>query len=87
MAILLYYGHSKEKKIKMKVYSLLGFIDYGGQALLGVFGSIEDLMKFVEVKRSKISYRSKQLGFDNLGYVESELGQEIDVLGEVEYLY
>lgn len=88
MGILLYYGHSKEKETKMKVYSLLGFVDYEGQYLLGVFGSLEDLMKFVEVERQDRSHyhRSEKLGFDDLGYVVSELGQKIDVLGEVEYL-
>ena len=87
MGILLYYGHSKEKENKMKVYSLLGFVDYEGSDLLGVFGSLEDLMKFVEVERQDRShYRSEKLGFDDLGYVVSELGQKIDVLGEVEYL-
>lgn len=72
----------------MKVYSLLGFIDYEGSDLLGVFGSVEDLMKFVEVKRSEMSDRfcGEKLGFNDLGYIESELGQEIDVLGEIEYL-
>ena len=70
----------------MKVYSLLGFIDYEGQYLLGVFGSLEDLQKFVEVKGEKYSYRKRTLGYDGLGYVVSELGQEIDVFGEVEYL-
>ena len=71
----------------MKVYSLLGFVDYEGQDLLGVFGSLEDLLKFVEVERQGRShYRSEKLGFDDLGYVVSELGQKIDVLGEVEYL-
>lgn len=70
----------------MKVFSLLGFYDYEGSSLVGVFGSVEDLMKFVEVRRSGVSYRSEKLGYDSLGYVVSELGQEIDVLGEVEYL-
>ena len=70
----------------MKVYSLMGFVDYEGSDLLGVFGSVEDMMKFLELKRSNMSYLSKTLGFDHLGYVVSELGQEIDVLAEVEYL-
>ena len=71
----------------MKVYSLLGFIDYEGQDLLGVFGSVEDLLKFVESERQDRShYRPETLGFDRLGYVESELGSKIDVSGEVEYL-
>lgn len=69
----------------MKVFSLLGFYDYEGSSLLGVFGSVEDVLKFVEEKR-KGSKLSERLDYDNLGYVVSELGQEIDVLGEIEYL-
>lgn len=67
----------------MKVYSLLGFVDYEGSDLLGVFGSLEDLMKFLEVKRGSLGYDS--VGY-SLGYVVSELGQEVDVYREVEYL-
>ena len=72
----------------MQVYSLLGFTDYEGSDLLGVFGSLDDLMKFVESERKncKYTYRLESLGFDNLGYVVSELGTKIDVLSEVEYL-
>ena len=71
----------------MKVYSLLGFVDYEGQDLLGVFGSLEELMKFVEVERQGRShYKSESLGFDQLGYVVSELGSKVDVLEQVEYL-
>ena len=67
----------------MKVYSLLGFVDYEGSDLLGVFGSLEDLMKYVEMKGDSLGYR--HVG-SSLGYVMSELGQEIDVYGDVEYL-
>lgn len=78
----------------MKVYSLLGFVDWElgfvdwkGSQLLGVFGSLEDLMKFVESERQHCShYRSESLGYDQLGYVVSDLGSKIDVLGDVEYL-
>lgn len=71
----------------MKVYSLLGFVDYEGQDLLGVFGSLEDLQKFVEAERQDRShYKSESLGFDALGYVVSELGSRVDVMSEVEYL-
>lgn len=74
----------------MKVYSLIGFVHYEGQDLLGVFGSLEDLMKFVESEREQCKMsmyrREESLGFDELGYVVSELGQKIDVLREVEYL-
>jgi hypothetical protein len=61
----------------MKVYSLLSFVDYEGSDLVGVFGSVEDVMKCVE---EGVWY------CDGLGYVVSELGEVIDVLGEVVYV-
>ena len=70
----------------MKVFSLVGGFDYEGENLLGVFGSKEDLMKFIEQEKSKQVRRPETLGYDTLGYVESELGQPIDFYGEVEYL-
>lgn len=63
----------------MKVYSLLGFFDYEGSDLVGVFGSVEDVMKCV-------SEGSGQWHYDDMGYVESELGQKVDVLECVEYV-
>ena len=70
----------------MKVYSLVGGFDYEGENLLGVFGSKEDLLQYVEQEKSKQNRRPETLGYDTLGYVESELGQPIDFYGEVEYL-
>lgn len=72
----------------MKVYSLLGFMDYEGQDLLGVFGSLEDLMGFVGGLERRVRFDGVEViyNFDQLGYVVSELGSKIDVLGEVEYL-
>jgi hypothetical protein len=66
----------------MQVYSVLEFVDYEGSSLLGVFGSSEDAVKFLQ------SYRGYQRQFPgySYGYVESELGQEIDVLAQVEYV-
>ena len=62
----------------MKVYSLVGFISYEGSELFGVFGSLEDLMKCV---------KEGQWYCDELGYVESALGDKIDhVLGVIEYV-
>ena len=61
----------------MKVYSLLGFVSYEGSELFGVFGSLEDLMKCV---------REGKWYSDQLGYVESELGEKVDVLSVVEYV-
>ena len=62
----------------MLVYSLLGFVDYEGQDLLGVFGSLEDLLEFVGGLGDH--------GFDSVGYVVSELGQSVDVYDSVVYL-
>ena len=75
----------------MQVYSLLGFVDYEGSDLLGVFGSLDDLLVDVDRRRSEYSqggsrWRPESFGFDQVGYVVSELGQRVDVLGEVEYL-
>jgi hypothetical protein len=70
----------------MKVYTLMGGWDYEGENLLAVFGSREDLLKFVEQEKSKHDRRPDTLGYDTLGYVESELGQQIDFYGQVEYL-
>jgi hypothetical protein len=64
----------------MKVYSLIEFVDYEGSDLVGVFGSVEDVLKCVEDGNGKWFC-------DDLGYVESELGEKIrDVLGVVEYV-
>lgn len=72
----------------MKVYSLLGFMDYEGQDLLGVFGSLEDLMKVVDGFERRVRFDGVEVisNFDQVGYVVSELGSKIDVLGEVEYV-
>ena len=70
----------------MKVYSLVGGYDYEGENLLGVFGSKEDLLQFVEQEKPKHQRRPETLGYDSLGYVESELGQPIDFHSEVEWM-
>ena len=63
----------------MKVYTLLGFMDYEGSTLVGVFGSVEDVLQCVKT--------TSTIYYDSLGYVESELGKEVgDVLGEVVYV-
>ena len=61
----------------MKVYSLLEFVDYEGSDLVGVFGSVEDVLKCV---------KEGKWYCDSMGYVESELGEMVDVLGSVEYV-
>ena len=70
----------------MKVYSLVGGYDYEGEMLLGVFASKEDLLQFVESRKRGCNHRPETLGYDSLGYVESELGQPIDFHGEGEWL-
>ena len=63
----------------MKVYSLIEFVDYEGSDLVGVFGSVEDVLKCVEDGNGKWYC-------DHLGYIESELGDKVNVLGEVVYV-
>jgi hypothetical protein len=41
-------GISSKQEQEMKVYSLLGFVDYEGSDLVGVFGSLEELEKCVD---------------------------------------
>ena len=57
----------------MKVYSLLEFIDYEGYNLLGVYGSLNDLLEAVEVLEGH---------YDGFVYTVSELGAPIDVLAD-----
>ncbi len=62
----------------MIVYTLLGFNDYEGSDLVGVFHRIVDLQKVVQ---------DDKWHYDDIGFVESRLGEKIDdVLGRVEYV-
>ena len=62
----------------MIVYSLLGFNDYEGSDLVGVFHRLVDLQKVVQ---------EDKWYYDDMGFVESRLGEKIeDVLGRVEYV-
>ena len=64
----------------MKVYSLLGFNDYEGSDLVGVFGDKQSMMDCVESG-------NKNWHFHDMGYLESELGEKIEwPLSVVEYL-
>lgn len=64
----------------MQVFSLLGFHDYEGSELVGVYGSLQEVLDTVQSGNGSWFY-------DNLGYVVSELGSKIeDVLGSVEYV-
>jgi hypothetical protein len=64
--------------MKMKVYSLLGFVNYDGSVLIGVFGSVEDVLQHVASAAGEWCY-------DEIGYVESELGEKVD-RRQVEYV-
>ena len=66
----------------MQVYSLIGSVDYEGQDLLSVFDSLESLMQYVQSDRGQERLRH----FDDVGYVVSEFGQEIEYYEQVEYL-
>lgn len=72
----------------MKVYSLLGFVDYEGSELLGVFGSVEDLKQFVSKMERRVRIDGVEVYgyFDQVGYVVSELGQSARECDVEEYL-
>ena len=63
----------------MKVYSVLRHMQYEGSDLLGVFGSREDALKFVESQ-------SEDRKYYDFGVVESELGQPVDFYQSVEWV-
>lgn len=65
----------------MKVYSVLKHVDYEGCDLLGVFGSREEAVSFAKSHEYFEKYRDTQFGV-----VESELGQEVDFYGMVEWV-
>jgi hypothetical protein len=65
----------------MKVYSVLVQQDYEGQDLLGVFGSREEAVEFCRRHHLFGKYASM-----SYGVVESELGQEVDFDGMVEWV-
>ena len=58
----------------MIVYTLLGFNDYEGSDLVGVFHRLVDLRKVVQ---------EGKWYFDNMGFVESRLGEKIESVEEV----
>lgn len=65
----------------MKVYSVLLSVDYEGCDLLGVFGDRESAVEFVRKQEGFLKYSSQ-----SYGVVESELGQEIDFYGMVDWI-
>ena len=56
----------------MKVYSVVGSVQYEGDDLLGIFASREDALKFIEAQKESMFY-------EQYGIVKSELGQPVDV--------
>lgn len=66
----------------MLVYSVVSGVNYEGHDLRGVFASRDDALRFVESKRGDAAWRY----VDYVGIVESELGSELDVLEQAEWL-
>ena len=58
----------------MIVYTLLGFNDYEGSDLVGVFHRLVDLQKVVQ---------DGKWYYDHMGFVESRLGEKIESVEEV----
>lgn len=50
----------------MKVFTLVGSIDYDCDEVLGVFGSVEEVLEYV---------KGKTYWFDRMGYIVCEVGQ------------
>lgn len=61
----------------MKVYSVVQHVQYEGSDLLGVFGSREEALVFA---------KSKESPYWDVGIVESELGQPVDLYESVEWV-
>ena len=66
----------------MKVYSVLEHIDYEGCSLLGVFGSRDEAVQYV---KSYDGYVRQWAGY-SYGVLESELGQPVDDLADMDYV-
>lgn len=69
----------------MKVVTLLGFFDYEGFDLIGVFASVAEAKDYaLNMDRG---YKNRYECYDRIGYVVSELGKRIyDVPDEVVYI-
>jgi hypothetical protein len=66
----------------MIVYSVLESIDYEGSSLLGVFGSRDEAVAYIQ---SYDGYVRQWPGY-SYGVVESVLGQPVDQLAEFDYV-
>lgn len=64
----------------MKVFSVLRSVPYESSDLLGVFGSREQAVDYIQRQDGY------QKGHYDYGVVESELGQEIDFFGMVDWM-
>jgi hypothetical protein len=61
------------------VYTLIGRIHYEGDTLLGVFASLDDILSYVRSHQGQPdSWRAQTLGYDDLWYYVSQIGQQID---------
>lgn len=64
----------------MQVFSLVSRVQYVGFELIGVFASRDDAMQCMIDKIEDFRY------VGNVGIIESELGKELDMYGDVEWL-
>lgn len=64
----------------MRVFSVLRSVPYESCDLLGVFGSREQAVDYIQRQEAY------QKGHYDYGVVESELGQEIDFFGMVDWM-
>lgn len=64
----------------MQVFSLVSSVQYEGFELIGVFASRDDAVQCMIDKIEDFRY------VDNVGIIESELGKELDMYGDVEWL-
>jgi hypothetical protein len=78
LAPLSILGHQLESN--MKVYSVIQQEPYSSSDLLGVFGSREEA--FECIKRQE-GYQKKWYHY---GIVKSDLGQDIDMLGMIDWV-
>ncbi len=69
-----------KRKTVMKVFSLVSSVQYEGFELIGVFASREDALECMIDKIEDFRY------VDNVGIIESELGKELDMHADVEWL-
>lgn len=61
-----------------QIYTLVGNTDYEGDTFLGAFASKEQMMAHVEKEIATDSSKFHVMGYDEIRYYVSELGQRVD---------